>query len=57
MAGEPLQHQGEELEWRNCCIIGRLCHKGNQGGTELNEERYQGCGSVLLSRGVHECGS
>jgi len=53
-AGEPPCYQGEKAERRNCHIVGSFRCKGEQGGTELSQERHQGGGGVVLSRNVHE---
>ena len=54
VAREPPYNQGEEAKWRNCCVIGSLLRKGEQGGTELSQERHQGGRGVVPSRNVQE---
>jgi len=57
VAWEPPYHQGEEAERRNCSVSGSHRRKGEQGGTDLSQERYQGGGGVVPSRNVHERGT
>jgi len=45
---------GVEAAWRDCHIVGSFPRNGEQGRTELSQERHQGGGGVVPSQNVHE---
>jgi len=54
VAGEPLYHQGQQAERRDCQVLGRFRCKHELGGTGVFQERDCSGGGVEPSRNVHE---